>query len=133
MKIEKINNYVLFVSEQNLGIYEGRRKAEWKEIKKNTREPFHLFKPEKGESYAELQDRVRNFFEELLAKHQDDTVFMVSHGGTLGMLYLYILGKELNEENYKAVRSDNTALTILEVHKGKPHTVHVINSTKHLN
>ncbi len=120
------------LKERNLGIYEGKGKGEWKKIKKNTKEPFHLFRPEKGESYAELQQRVKSFFDGLIDKHPNDTVFMVSHGGTLGMLYLYLLGKELNEENYKALKSENTAVTVVEIHKDKPVKVHKINSLEHL-
>src|SRR5205814_954821 len=108
------------LEEQNLGIYEEMGKAEWKAIKKVSKEPFALFKPPQGESYAELQARIKKFFDDLKAKHAHDTVFLVSHGGTLGMLYLHIFGKAINEENYKAHKPDNTALTILEFDKDQP-------------
>jgi broad specificity phosphatase PhoE len=57
---------------------------------------------------------------------------MVSHGGTLGMLYLYLFGKQITEENYRAHKPENTALTILEIFKNKPTTVHLFNSISHL-
>ena len=119
--------------EQNLGIYESVPKHIWKEAKKNAKDPFHLFKPEKGESYAELQVRATDFFHELLKKHSaDDTVLIVSHGGTLGMLLLHVLEKEITEENYKAYKPENTAVTILEISEdGKVNTI-VVNSLEHL-
>ncbi len=119
--------------EQNLGIYEAVGKSEWKEIKKNTKEPFHLFKPPKGESYFELQERVKTFFNTLLDKHKNDTVLVVSHGGTLGMLYLHLFDKEITEANYNVHKPENTALTILEIYENAPIKVHKVNSLKHLN
>ncbi len=121
------------LKEQNLGIYEGLPKHEWREIKKQSKELFHLFKPPKGESYAELQERVKSFFHTLFDKHKDDTVLIVSHGGTLGMLYLHLFGKEITEENYRAHKPENTAVTILEVYKNKPIKVHKVNSLEHLS
>jgi|SRR3989344_39008 len=121
------------LKEQNLGIYESLPKEEWREIRKNSKELFHLFKPPKGESYSELQDRVKIFFHTLFGKHKNDTVLIVSHGGTLGMLYLHLLGKEITEENYKAHKPENTAFSILEIEDSKPLKIHKINSLEHLN
>ncbi len=121
------------LKEQNLGIYEGAKKDEWKEIKAKSKEPFHLFKPEKGESYEDLQNRVKKFFDELIAKHENDTVLLVSHAGTLGMLYLHLFGKPLTQEHYKNHKPENTAVTILEIFKDQPHKIHKINSVEHLN
>ncbi|OGZ69884.1 MAG: hypothetical protein A3D44_03225 [Candidatus Staskawiczbacteria bacterium RIFCSPHIGHO2_02_FULL_42_22] len=121
------------LKEQNLGIYEALGKAEWKEIKKQAKDPFHLFKPPQGESYLELQKRARVFFDYLMEFHEHDTVFMVSHGGTLGVLYLDLFGKELTEENYRAHKPENTAVTILEISKNSPIKVHKLNSLEHLD
>ena len=49
--------------ERNLGIYEGGPNKVWKEVMEQSPIPFHLFQPEGGESYAELQERVGKFFE----------------------------------------------------------------------
>lgn len=120
------------LKEQNLGIYEKAPKHVWKEVKVKSKEPFHLFKPPQGESYSELQKRVVEFFNELIDKHENETVFIVSHRGTLGMLYLHLLDKEITEENYKVYKPENTAVTILEIYKNKPVIVHKINSLEHL-
>src|SRR3989344_2072146 len=97
--------------EQRLGIYESLPKHEWKKIKENTKDPFHLFKPPQGESYTELRARVAEFFNDLVNKHENDTVFIVSHRGTLGMLYLHLFNKPITEDNYNAHKPENTALT----------------------
>lgn len=124
---------VSHLKEQNLGIYESAPKHVWKEAKEKTKEPFHLFRPEGGESYIDLQNRIKIFFNKLIDKHENDTIFMVSHGGTLSVLYLHIFGKKITEENYKAHKPENTALTILEIFKDKPVKIHLINSLSHLN
>ncbi len=120
--------------EQNLGIYEAVSKEEWKAARKNSGQAFHLFTPEKGESYQDVQKRASKFLKSLIDTHkEDDTVLMVSHGGTTGVLLLDIFEKEINEENYKAHKPENTAVTILEIFKDKPMKVHALNSREHLN
>ncbi len=122
------------LDEQNLGVAETMPKAIWKEIKKNSTEPWHLFKAEKGESYAGMQARAVLFFHSLLTKHSaDDTILIVSHGGTLGVLLLDILEKELNEENYRSHQPKNTEFTIIEVFDNGQKKVHVLNSHQHLD
>lgn len=120
------------LKEQNLGIYESAPKQVFKEVKAKSLDPFHLFKPEGGESYIELQKRVKTFFNTLIEKHEHDTVLMVSHGGTLGMLYLHLFAKPITKENYKNHKPENTAFTILEVFKNAPIKIHKINSVEHL-
>lgn len=122
------------LSEQNLGVAENMPKAIWKEIKKKSTDPWHLFKPEKGESYKEMQDRTVKFFHSLLGNHSaDDTVLIVSHGGTLGVLLLNILEKDLTEENYRAHQPKNTEFTILETFKNSVMKIHTLNSREHLD
>jgi len=121
------------LKEQYLGIYEGGGKAQWKALKKLSKEPFHLLKPEGGESYEDLQARAKTFFHELVAKHANDTILIVSHGGTLGVLLLHILEKELTEENYRAHQPKNAEISIVEVDGDGKRVVHTLNSSEHLN
>ncbi len=121
------------LSEQRLGAAIHLSKAAWKEIKKNAKEPFHLFKAEGGESYEELQARVKSFFHELVKRHPNDTVLVVSHGGTLGVLLVHLLEKELNEENYRAHQPKNTEYTIIEIDADGRKEIHALNAREHLN
>ena len=122
------------LKEQQLGIYEDAPKHVYKEVKKNAKEPFHLFKPEKGESYKDVQERAAAFFHDVLVKHQhDDTVLIVSHGGTTGMLLLHILEKEITEEQYKAHKPGNTAMTLLDISRDGKASVKALNSLEHLD
>ena len=122
------------LDEQNLGAAETMPKHIWKEIKKKSTDPWHLFKSEKGESYSELQERVVNFFNGLLEKHEsEDTILIVSHGGTLGVLMLHILEKPLAEEHYRANQPKNTEFTIIEVSPEGYKKIHALNSREHLD
>lgn len=121
------------LKEQHLGIYEGSKgKAEWKAIKKLSQEPFHLLRPENGESYLDLQERAKNFFHEIVKKHPDETILIVSHGGTLGVLLLHLLEKELTEENYKAHQPKNAEISIIEISETGEKKIHILNSNNHL-
>ena len=118
--------------EQNMGELDGLPKEEVKQIRKNAPEPWHLFRAKEGESYAQLQLRAKEFFHGLVQKHPDATVLVVSHGGTLGVLLLDILEKELTEEDYRSHQPKNTEFTIIEISPDGKKTVQVLNSNEHL-
>lgn len=122
-----------YLKEQSLGVFEGRSKEEWKKIKKESKDPFHLMKPEGGESYQELQNRTRAFFTGLKNNHKNDTVLVVSHAGTIGMMLLDVLGKPITKDNYESHRPDNTAFTAIEFTENGEHKVHFLNDTRHLD
>lgn len=118
--------------EQHLGIFERAPKNAWKEARAAMQEAWHLARPEKGESYHDVYERITTFFKDLFKKHgPEDNILLVSHGGPLGVLNLHLLEKELNEENYRAHQPKNTEFTIVEVANNKP-TVHILNSKEHL-
>lgn len=119
--------------EQSLGIYEQLPKAEFKEIRKASLAAWHEFKPQEGESYAELQQRVKGFFMDLEKKHPNDTVLLVSHGGPLGVLLVDMLGKELTEENYRTHQPKNAEFTVVEVFQDGKKQIHKLNSREHLD
>ena len=121
------------LKEQNMGELDGLPKAVIKELRKKATDPWHLFKAKEGESYVELQARAKNFFHGLVKKHPNNTVLVVSHGGTLGVLLLDILEKELTEENYRDNQPKNTEFTILEISPEGYKKIHVLNSREHLD
>ena len=119
--------------EQSLGIAETLPKEVFKEMRKASKDPWHLFKAEGGESYADLQARATKFFHGLAQKHPNDTVLVVSHGGPLGVLLLHILEKELTEENYRVHQPKNTEFTVVEISEDGSRKIHVLNSQTHLS
>lgn len=95
--------------------------------------PELIEQDKKAESYPQLQQRAKAFFSNLVEKHgDDDTVLVVSHGGTLGVLMVDILGKELTEENYRAHQPKNAEFTVIEVSRPTDLQIHKLNSREHL-
>ncbi len=121
-----------YLKEQHLGILEGK-KEEWKKLRKESQEPFHLIKPEGGESYKEVQKRAKDFFGGIVANHKNDTVLVVSHAGTIGMILLDILKKPITKESYEFHKPKNTALTVLEFSDDNSFQIRFLNDTRHLS
>jgi len=121
-----------YLKEQYLGVLEGK-KEEWKNLKKNSKDPFHLIKPEGGESYHEVQKRAKDFFSGIVANHKNDTVLIVSHAGTIGMMLLDILRKPITKENYDLYRPENTAFTVLEFSDDNSLQIKYLNDVRHLS
>lgn len=79
------------------GVLEGER---WEEVRAFTGElrdstgTYHDLdmKPEEGESFRELLDRLGGFARELEASHPDEDALVVSHGGALRALAVGLLG-----------------------------------------
>jgi broad specificity phosphatase PhoE len=122
----------LHLRERNLGSYEGGPREHWKKAMKESPLPFHAFKPEKGESYQELQERVKNFWQQVSAQHPYDNLLIVSHTGTLTMLFLHLYNRPVTLEEYEQFKPDNTAITICEFDVAGQCTTHLLNSTEHL-
>ena len=51
--------------------------------------------PPNGETFSQLQQRGLNFLEEILAKHPNEHIAVVSHGGMIRALLAHVLNMEL--------------------------------------
>lgn len=58
---------------------------------------FVTVAPPGGESFAELEYRARTFLSELLIRHHDDCVAVVTHAGVIRALLAQALGMSLQE------------------------------------
>jgi alpha-ribazole phosphatase len=83
-----------------------------------------------GESFYELKLRAAGAIAELVAKHQDETVVVVSHGGTIRTIFCSILDIHLN--HLWEIRQDNTAVNIIEYYDGKA-LIALVNDIHHLS
>ncbi|OIO62163.1 hypothetical protein COT48_01245 [Candidatus Woesearchaeota archaeon CG08_land_8_20_14_0_20_47_9] len=118
--------------ERHLGNLEGKHRDALAEIGEKSGLPFHKFKPEGGESMLDVQKRVKRFYNELLKKHKNDTVLLVTHGGTIISLLMHLF-KASFEKDFDKYRPGNTSVTILEIeHAEARPKVHVLNCTVHL-
>jgi len=82
--------------ERNIGIFEGLTDSEisekFPEERKKHKEPGNEYQIPKGESRAQRNERVVEFFEEIAKKHTGQTVVVVTHGGVLASIFQYSLG-----------------------------------------
>ncbi|MDU4959754.1 MAG: alpha-ribazole phosphatase [Sporomusaceae bacterium] len=82
-----------------------------------------------GETFAEVQARAVAAVKQLVAQHENKTILVVSHGGTIRTLLCAALGLPL--ERVWAIRQDNTAVNVIEYY---PDTtmVALVNDIHHL-
>jgi broad specificity phosphatase PhoE len=72
------------------------------------RADYYTVPPPNGESRNALKVRVRAGFDDIIARHREQTVVLVSHGGTLGMLIESLFGK------IERPTLSNTSMTVVE-------------------
>jgi broad specificity phosphatase PhoE len=96
---------------------------------------FETHRIEGGESGAELQQRVFDFYSRVLLNHRGETIIFVSHGGTLAALRTAIEGWRLNEAWGKRwARLPNTGVTALVYsHERERYTLLFAGSVAHLD
>ncbi len=103
--------------ERHYGVLEGQRFSAFDEALAASGKSRHEFQPQGGEHYSDVRSRVARFHAELLRRHSEDTVLIVSHSGTLGVYILEIL-KEPNESIVHYRNHPYTAVTIVEYDLG---------------
>lgn len=125
--------YAKELREQGYGFYEGKHKDIFLKARDKSKKKFHEFKPKGGESIIEVQNRIKRFYYELINKHENETILVVTHGNVIASLLLHLFEKPLNNlGEFRKHHPGNTAITILEINEDKKHKVHLLNDTKHL-
>jgi alpha-ribazole phosphatase len=82
-----------------------------------------------GETFREVKERATSALAKLIEKHIDETIVVVSHGGTIRTLLCAALNIHLNY--LWNIKQDNTAINILEYHNNQV-LVSLVNDTHHL-
>ena len=121
--------------EISYGIFEGMTWAEIRDMDPRMGDRQHTrdldFAPERGESFRQVLGRVAEFGRELAARHGDDDVLVVGHGGSLRALAVSLLG--LPDEAFWRVRGLKPAsISIVLRDRGGPPALTVWNDTGHL-
>jgi len=117
------------LKERHAGAYQGRSgKDMHKAIVKSGK--THIdFKPKGGESMLDLYVRSKNFLDEIIKKHKNGNILIVSHGGVITSMLLYV-AKD-SHDNYRKYHPNNAAISIISVkNKAK---IHTLNYVKHLS
>ncbi len=102
------------IRERNFGIFKGKPGEEYAKWRTENKLSWSKAKPDSGESYEEVYARSRPFIEKLRHEHKGETVVIVSHGGVLTTLVLYLKGLDENKTTYDAHFHHNAAITIVD-------------------
>ncbi len=82
-------------------------------------------------SFKNIESRMAKGIDRILKEDKGKSIVIVSHGGLLKILLLYVMG--LPEDFYKKVWLDNTAVSLIEVNsEGKP-LLRILNDKSHLD
>lgn len=82
-----------------------------------------------GETFGEVKARAEAAIKNLLNNHPDQTIAVVSHGGTIRTILCAALGLSL--DRVWAIRQDNTAVNIVEYHSESA-IVTLVNDVHHI-
>lgn len=82
-----------------------------------------------AEEHAAFQARVVAVFGDIVTRHAEETVSVVTHGGVLGAFLNHLIG--LQSRLFSPFRFGNGSLTIVEVNPLRPRIV-LLNDTCHL-
>ncbi|SHH50023.1 histidine phosphatase family protein [Tepidibacter thalassicus] len=119
--------------EINFGKWEGLTideiKNQYSDIYKIWRnEPHNALIPD-AENLISLKERLLKCINSLNKKHRNSNILLVSHGMSIKVLLLSLLGSDLS--NLYRIKQDNTALNIVEFRDYGP-VIIKINDTSHL-
>lgn len=119
--------------EVNFGLWEGLTYEEimaaWPEVLSDIYSKPGLARVPEGESFYDVQKRTGIGLAKCLANHQEETIVIVSHGGTMRVALCDGLGLEI--EKMWSLRQDSTAINIIE-YFGTTKIVALVNDTYHL-
>lgn len=116
--------------EINFGNLEGKS---WSSVYKtipNWKEIRHKYKPKKGESQEELEERVLIFLNKIISKHKKDTIIIVGHGSVNRAIIGNLLKIDLKSRY--SLRQSNGCLNLIEISDNKV-IIHKTNDISHLN
>ncbi|MBC8014667.1 MAG: alpha-ribazole phosphatase [Sporomusaceae bacterium] len=82
-----------------------------------------------GETFREVKERATLALEKLVAEHPNQTIVVVSHGGTIRTLLCSVLNIHLN--HLWNIKQDNTAVNMLEYYDEQV-LVSLVNDVHHL-
>lgn len=121
--------------ELNYGAWEGLTvpeiEAGWGELWQGRQaDPVHVRAPN-GENYLDLWHRLEPTWRRLVASHENQSVAIVAHKGSIRILLCALLGAPL--ENFKRIHSANTGISCIQLEKpGAAPQALYINDTAHL-
>ena len=89
-------------------------------------ESVTTFQADGGETYPQLQTRVIPKFEEIVARHPNDQIVMVCHGGVNRVILSHLLGIPMDK--IFRVQQDYAALNIIQYYEKEPIVEYIGNA-----
>jgi len=109
------------IKEINMGEWEGTKGEEIKKRFPKLYSDFwerpHLYIPISGESFHDLKERVIPFIEEVLEKHDDENILIVSHGCASKLMMSYFEGRSLSDI-WEQPKLEEGCLNLVEIDDG---------------
>ena len=120
--------YTKDLREATSGIFDGRPREEREKHRRKSKQKLYDYRPPKGESFHDVEVRIQKIIDELVEKHPDKNVLLVTHGRWIKILLGMI------DEQYKTnnLRINFTSVSMIEIDKKKKHKIHTLNSFEHL-
>lgn len=130
-KVEVV--YEPLLRERNQGVLEKTPYGTFSKVAKEKGASVLEFKPEGGESINEVKQRVERFLERVMMLDKDKTILLVTHGGVIVNMLMRLLRIPDEEDNYKVLLPQNTAVTIMSIDcKSNKNNLETFNCVKHL-
>jgi broad specificity phosphatase PhoE len=107
----------VLLREWNCGVLDGLPAEAFQKMLKEYHGPLSLFRPEGGETLAEVRQRAAEFLGQLTASHEGQTVLACSHGDF--MRALMSLLQQIDLEQASEIFFANASYTILESQNGR--------------
>jgi len=116
--------------ELSFGTWEGMSFAEVEAIypgeMKARMQSLAAFKADGGETYPQLQARVIPKYEEIVARHSNDQIVMVCHGGVNRVILGHLLGIPI--DRIFRIHQDYAALNIIQYYDKEPVVEYIGNA-----
>ncbi|MFW6065101.1 MAG: histidine phosphatase family protein [Candidatus Natronoplasma sp.] len=114
------------IKEINMGKWEGTKgeeiKQEFPDLYSDFWERPNLYIPISGESFHDLKERVIPFIEEILEKHEDENILVVSHGCASKVMMSYFEGRSL-KDIWEQPKLEEACLNLVKIEDGEPEII----------
>lgn len=125
-------SYTPTIRERSFGTFEGSVAKDYLSYVASNGHCRLSHRPEEGESYVDMQERLRPFLQELSNSQLGKNVLLCTHGGTIRAALSLLLERPLEEMLQN--RIDNTSLSIVEYcPESGTRLTFSINETPHLS
>jgi len=102
--------------------------AQYPEVARQWQEDIENVSLPEAEDRAIFRERVVAGFDDIVARHSEGPVAVVSHGGTLGIYLNHLIGLP---RRFSPFRFSNVSLSIVDVNPRRPRVI-LLNDTCHL-